>query len=79
MHRVRCGTVVAEDDTDGGVLAEVVDVPLRVVRVGGVAGVSEVEEGKTAVVLERVLQSAEKGSLVIRSEARVVHVPSPDL
>ena len=54
MHRVRCGTVVAEDDTDGGVLAEVVDVPLRVVGVGGVAGVSEVEEGDTAVVLERV-------------------------
>ena len=46
MHGV--GDVVAEvvvdDDADGGVCAEVVDVPLGVVRVGGVALVGEGED-----------------------------------
>ena len=37
--------VVVENDTDGGVCAEVVDVPLGVVGIGGVAFVGEDEEG----------------------------------
>ena len=37
--------VVVDDDADGGVCAEVVDVPLGVVGVGGVALVGEGEDG----------------------------------
>ena len=51
MHGV--GDVVAEvvvdDDADGGVCAEVVDVPLGVVGVGGVALVGEGEDGVAVV------------------------------
>ena len=39
------GDVVVDDEAHGGVGAEVVDVPLRVVRVGGVALVGEEEDG----------------------------------
>ena len=52
MHGV--GDVVAEvvidDDADGGVCAEVVDVPFGVVGVGSVAFVGEGEEGVAAFV-----------------------------
>lgn len=40
--------VVVDDDADGGVCAEVVDVPFGVVGVGGVAFVGEGEEGVAA-------------------------------
>ena len=50
MHWVHRGNMVAEHDTDRAVLAEVVHVPLGVVRVGSVARVGEVEERETATV-----------------------------
>ncbi len=45
VHGVGGGEVVADDDADGGVGAEVVDVPLGVEGVGEVALVGEDEEG----------------------------------
>ena len=43
VHWVGCGEVVAEDDADGGIGAEVVDVPFGVLGVGEVAFVGEKE------------------------------------
>lgn len=43
VHRVRGGEFVLHDEPDGGVVAEVVGVPLRVVGVGDVALVREDE------------------------------------
>lgn len=37
VHWVDDGEVVANDEADGGVFVEVVDVPLGVVRVGDIA------------------------------------------
>ena len=48
-----CGEVVPDVDADGGVCAEVDDVPLRVVGVGDVFFVSEAENGVAVVGLER--------------------------
>ena len=62
MHGVHDGALVLEHDADGVVVPEVggvadfVHVPLRVVRVGGVARVGEVEEGETGACLEWVWQ-----------------------
>ncbi len=45
VHWMDDGEVVAEDDADGGIFVEVVDVPLRVFGVGDVAQIGEEEEG----------------------------------
>ena len=45
VHGVRGGEVVVDDDPDGGVVAEVVGVPLRVEGVGDVALVGKDEHG----------------------------------
>ena len=50
MHGVHHWTLVVEHDTDRVILADIVHVPLGVVRVGSVALVGEVEERHTAVV-----------------------------
>lgn len=52
MHRVGGREFVLHDETDGGVVGEVVDVPLRVVRVGDVALVGEDEERVVVVGAE---------------------------
>ena len=71
MHGV--GDVVAEvvvdDDADGGVCAEVVDVPLGVVGVGGVALVGEGEDRVAAVgLLDGRGVDVRGGLLVVGSE-----------
>ena len=49
MHGVGSGKFVMDDDADGGVVAEVVDVPLGVVGVGEVAAVGKHEDGVVVV------------------------------
>lgn len=44
MHGVREVGVIADDDADGGVFAEIVDVPLGIFRIGSVSELGEKEE-----------------------------------
>ena len=52
MHGVVGADVVADDEADGGVGAEVLDGPLGGVRVGGVSGGGEEEDGAVVVGAE---------------------------
>ena len=74
--------IVVDDDADGGVGAEVVDVPLGVVGVGGVAFVGEGEERVAAFGVRWALSLRDakewKCLLVVRAEGGVVHEPLVD-
>ena len=79
MHGVCGGEGVFDDDADGGVGAEVVDVPLWVGRVGGVALVCEDEEGVAGwgEVVKGLtnIRWGRLGLLVVRTERLAIHEP----
>lgn len=87
VHGVGGGEEVANDELNGRVLAEVVDVPLRVVGIRGVAEIGEQQKGVTGDMSASGKAAAAEGSwgcdrrrdmgrsLVVGTERRAVHVP----
>ena len=57
MHGVCGGEVVLKDDPYRGISAEVVDVPLRVIGIGGVALVGKDEERVAIWICQKSLET----------------------
>ena len=60
VHWVRCGRQVVHHKSNRGVASRIIYVPFGVVRVGGVSGVSEEEDG----------------SVIVGAEGDIVHRPN---